>query len=102
MSSEDVVLAEPKHGRLEFVRLVQLSNNSVYRVFVMDKADVQAAREEFRAIGCPSEASYVPGLFAMEVPGEVSTILVEELLDKGAARGRWEYEVGAFRRGVSA
>jgi hypothetical protein len=34
VSSEDVVLAEPKNGRLEFVRLVQPSTNSVYRVFV--------------------------------------------------------------------
>lgn len=102
VSSEDVVLAEPKNGRLEFVRLVQPSTNSVYRVFVKDQSDVQTARDEFRALSCPSEQSYVPRLFTMEVPGDVSIIPVEVLLEKGAASGRWEYEAGVVRQDIPA
>ncbi len=45
VSSEDIVRAEPNDGRLEFVRLVEPSRNSVYRVFVCDQSDVQAARD---------------------------------------------------------
>ena len=60
VSSEDVILAEFKDGRLEFVQLVEPSTNSVYRVFVSEEPDVQAARDRFRALGCESERSYVP------------------------------------------
>lgn len=102
ISSEDIVLAEPKEGRLEFVRLVQPSTNSVYRVFVTSDSDVQAARDTFRALGCESEQSYVPTLFTMEIPGSVSIIPVEALLEEGAASGRWEYENGVLRQEIPA
>jgi Domain of unknown function (DUF4265) len=102
VSSEDVVLAEPKEGRLEFVRLVQPSTNSVYRVFVSDESDVKAARERFQELGCESEQSYVPRLFTMEIPGSVSIIPVEALLEEGAASGRWEYEAGVVRQQLPA
>ncbi len=68
VSSEDVILAKSKDGRLEFVRLVEPSTNSVYRVFVSQEPDVKAARDLFRALGCESEQSYVPRLFTMEIP----------------------------------
>jgi Domain of unknown function (DUF4265) len=102
VSSEDIVLAESKEGRLEFVRLVEPSSNSVYRVFVTEESDVQAARDRFRALGCESEKSYVPRLFTMEIPGSVSIEPVEALLEEGAASGRWEYENGVLRHQVPA
>lgn len=102
VSSEDVILAEPEDGRLKFVRLVKPSANSVYRVFVSDESDAQAARDRFRALGCESEQSYVPRLFTMEIPGSVSIEPVEALLEEGAASGRWEYENGVLRHEVPA
>lgn len=102
VSSEDVVLAEPKEGRLVFVRLVQPSTNSVYRVFVSDESDVKAARDRFQELGCESEQSYVPRLFTMEIPGSVSIVPIEALLEEGAASGRWEYEAGVVRQELPA
>ncbi len=58
ISSEDVVMAEPQEGRLQFVRLVRPSGNSVFRLYVADESDVQSARDSFRALGCESEQSY--------------------------------------------
>lgn len=90
VSSEDVVLAEWKEDRLEFVRLVEASTSSVYRVFVGDQSDEQSARDRFRELGCQSEQSYVPRLFTMEIPATVSLEPIEALLEHGAASGRWE------------
>ena len=74
----------------------------MYRVFVSNESDVKAARDRFRELGCESEQSYVPRLFAMEVPGSVSIVPLKTLLEEGAASGRWEYEVGVVRQELPA
>ena len=101
ISSEDVVMAEPQEGRLQFVRLVRPSANSVFRLYVADESDVQSARDSFRALGCESEQSYVPKLFALEIPGSTAMAPIDALLEEGAASGRWEYEEGVLRHKIA-
>lgn len=101
ISSEDVVKAEEREGQLQFLNLVRASMNSVYRLYVTDVADVQTVRDSLSALGCKSEGSYVPRLVAMEIPGKADFVAVENLLEKGAASGRWAYEVGVLRHQVA-
>ena len=97
ISSGDVVSAEGEGEALVFKELVHPSLNSVFRIYVSDVSDVQAARDSFRNLGCETELSNLPKLVAIEIPGSVAMEPVARLLAEGANRGRWEYEEGAVR-----
>jgi hypothetical protein len=97
ISSGDVVSAERDGEQMVFIRLVRPSPNSVVRLYVSDAAAVQAARDDFRALGCETELSNLPQLVAVEVPGNVSFDPVAKLLEEGQESGRWEYEDGVLR-----
>jgi hypothetical protein len=102
ISSGDVVAAEPQEGQLQFKSVVRPSANSVFRLYVTDVSDVQAARDTFRQLGCESELSNNPKLVAVEIPGAVPIEPVAALLDAGAEAGRWEYEQGVLRHPIAA
>jgi hypothetical protein len=97
ISSGDLISTEGDGEQLLFKKLVRPSSNSVIRVLVSDVATVQAARDSFRALGCESELSHVPKLFAVEIPGDVDFGPVGELLAEGDEAGRWHYEEGVLR-----
>ena len=97
VSPGDVIRVRKEDGTLIFDGVVNPSPSSVFRIFVSNRADVQAARDEFRKMGCESELSHITRLFAVEVPGTVDFGQVAELLAKGTETGRWEYEEGALR-----
>jgi hypothetical protein len=102
ISNGDIVAAEQEDGELRFKRLVRPSPNSVFRLYLSDVSDAQAARESFRKLGCESEQSHIPKLVAVEIPGSVSIAQVAALLDEGAESGRWEYEEGVLRHPIAA
>lgn len=102
VSPGDVVRVRKEDGTLIFDGVVNPSPASVFRIFVSNSADVQAARDEFREMGCESELSYITRLFAVEVPGTVDFGQVAKLLAKGTETGRWEYEEGALRHNLPA
>jgi hypothetical protein len=102
ISSGDVVLAKDDGEQLVFEELVHPSSNSVIRVYVSDSEDVQAARDGFRALGCQSELSHVPKLFAVEIPAEIDFDPVGNLLAEGDETGRWHYEEGVLRHKFTA
>jgi len=97
ISSGDVISAKDDGEKLIFENLVRPSLNSVIRVYVSDSEDVQTARDNFRALGCESELSHVPKLFAVEIPGDVNFDPVANLLAEGDEGGRWKYEEGVLR-----
>jgi hypothetical protein len=98
----DIVAAEQEEGELRFKRLVRPSGNSVFRLYLSDVSDAQAARESFRKLGCESEQSHIPKLVAVEIPATISIGPVAALLDEGAQSDRWEYEEGVLRHQVGA
>jgi hypothetical protein len=102
ISSEDLVSAESDGEQLIFKNLVRPSSNSVVRLYVSDAADVQAARDSFKALGCESELSNLPKLVAVEIPGNVKFEPVGNLLAEGAEIGRWEYQEGVLRHQVTS
>lgn len=97
VSSGDVVAVEALNDELSFLKVVRASGNSVVRIYVLDIEDVQASRDEFRGLGCESELSDVPKLFALEVPASSEFAPVAQLIDAGVNQRRWEYEVGVMR-----
>ncbi|MGC2658680.1 MAG: DUF4265 domain-containing protein [Bryobacteraceae bacterium] len=101
ISSGDVISAEEKRDQLWFKNLIVPSSNSVFRLYISDIADVQVARDEFRALGCETELSNLPKLVAVEVPDKVNFEPVGNLLRLGADRGRWEYEEGVLRHEIA-
>ena len=101
ISSGDVVSAEEDCGQLLFKKLVRPSTNSVFRLYLSDASDMQAARDQFRGLGCETELSNLPRLVAVEIPDEVDFEPVGSLFQQGAAGGRWEYEEGVLRHKIA-
>jgi hypothetical protein len=102
ISSGDIVEVVLDGTELRFKKLVCPSTNSVFRIYLSDASDVQAARECLRNLGCESEQSHIPKLVAFEIPGTVSIAPVAALLDEGLESGRWEYEEGVLRHSIEA
>ena len=101
ISSGDLVLAEEKEGVLHFKRLVKPSGNSVFRLYLAEPTQVQAARDEFRQLKCESELSNLPRLIAVEIPNSVDFLEVGNHLTAGSESGRWDYEEGVLRHKIS-
>lgn len=102
VSSEDVVRAKDDGNRPVFRNLEHSSGNSVIRVFVTDASEARSARDTFRDLGCASEQSYIPKLFALEIPRTVSALPIMALLEEGLRSYRWEYEIGVLRHSSSS
>ena len=101
ISSEDVVRAKYDGSRPVFEKVEHSSGNSVIRVFACDASNVQSARDSFKELGCSSEQSYVPKLFALEIPRTVSAVPIMALLEDGLRNDKWEYEIGVLRHSTT-
>jgi hypothetical protein len=66
----DVVRAEEVDGELFFVERVKDSGNSVIRMLIYDRGELDKIRAELRSFGCDSEGDGV--ILAVNVPAEVS------------------------------
>jgi hypothetical protein len=89
---DDIVSAVPEEGVFRFKEVVHPSGHSTLRVVVYDQAEVSAARELFKQLGCSTELSHLPRLFAVDVPPSVSLDTLREVLDAGKRQDRWGYE----------
>jgi hypothetical protein len=90
---EDIISAVRRDdGTLGFVKVIQPSRHSTLRVIVYEDSEVPALRHELETLGCDTELSHIPNLFAVDVPPSVSLDAVRHLLDAGNVSERWEYE----------
>ncbi len=93
----DTVLAKPdtlQPGLLRLDSIVGRSGHSVVRVIVSSADFVKLSRDRFSAIGCDTELSSFPLLFAVDIPPNVRFRAVEVLLKRGVSEGWWDYEEG--------
>src|SRR5688500_15878077 len=88
----DSVSAQREDVVFRYKEVVHPSGHSTIRVIVYDPLDVPAARELFHQLGCSTEQSHLPRLFAIDVPPSVSLERVRQLLDAGKQEERWGYE----------
>jgi len=97
VSSGDIVSVFVVEEELRFSEMVTPSQNSVIRLFVFEVEDVPSARRAFQDLGCESELSKAPRLFAIEVPEQVDFDLVWNVIEEGVDKGRWDFEIGVLR-----
>jgi len=97
VSPGDVVRVRREGGSRIFEEVVRPSRNSVFQVYLTDEKDMPAARAAFGNLGCDSELSNLPKLFAFEVPGDISFDPVAALLTEGIDSGRWDFEEASLR-----
>ncbi len=76
----------------------QRSQNSLIRVVMFEGHDPQALRSRLRDMGCASELSHLPTLFAVNVPADVPIENVRALLDDACAHNLCDYEEPILRQ----
>ncbi|MCI0358766.1 MAG: DUF4265 domain-containing protein [Planctomycetaceae bacterium] len=94
----DVVSVNRIGDELFYDSTEQPSGNSLVRVVMFGGRDPQELRSRLRAIGCSSELSHLPSLFAVNVPPSVDIGQVRALLDEGSALDQWDYEEAILRK----
>lgn len=92
VSCDDVVRASPSEGMLLFDAVAEAGGHSTIRVIAFDDEVVPGLRVEQARLGCSTELSHVPCLFAVDVPPDVSCKGVIDLLSAHAAEGIVELE----------
>lgn len=90
----DIVHAVPVDGMLEYKWVIKRSGRGTVRVIMFEEAETEKTREEFRKLGCPSELSHIPGLFAVDIPPMDDYSAVRNFLDQGFQKRQFDYEEG--------
>ena len=93
----DHVRATHRDGVLVFDEVVATGGHSTVRVIAFNEEAVPDLREQLEELGCGSEMSHVPTLFAMDVPPDVDYAGVRRFLDDLAGQGQLEYEESALQ-----
>ena len=94
----DVVSVDRIGDELFYASTEQPSANSLIRVVMIGGRDPQGLRSRLQAMGCSSELSHLPSLFAVNVPASVDIGQVRALLDEGSALDEWDYEEAILRQ----
>ncbi len=97
VSLGDHIRATHRDGVLVFDEVVATGGHSTVRVIAFNEEAVPGLREKLEELGCGSEMSHVPTLFAVDVPPDVDYAGVRRFLDDLAGQGRLEYEESALQ-----
>lgn len=93
----DRFVAKRQGQKLIFDRVSRSSGHSTIRVIVYDPSMTQAARDTLLALGCESEGSHVPHLFAVDIPPDAEYQRVIDYLAEQTRAGVLEHEEGVIR-----
>ena len=102
VSFEDEVEAEPAApGIFRYIRTIQKSPHSVYRVLFENHQDRRATEllDELFSLGCKVERGQMDGeiLVAVHIPGTTDMDAVYSIFKAGLNEGTWEFEVAEDR-----
>lgn len=86
----DVVKAQDVDGELFYLERVRESGNSVIRMLVYDRQELESIRAELRALGCDSEGDGV--VLAVNIPAAVPYAPIFRFLTEGDRAKRWGFE----------
>lgn len=86
----DVVKAQDVDGELFYLERVRESGNSVIRMLVYDRQELESIRAELRALGCDSEGDGV--VLAVNIPAAVPYAPIFRFLSEGDRAKRWGFE----------
>jgi hypothetical protein len=96
VSSGDLVAAHRDGNQLVFDRVIQPGCHSTIRVIMFDPDQKEAVRDELARLGCETEGSHLPKLFAVDVPPEVAYVDIINLLTNKASKDILDYEEAAI------
>lgn len=86
----DIVKVQQVDGELFYLERVKDSGNSVIRMLIYDRTDLDNVRAELRALGCDSEGDGI--VLAVNVPAEVPYGPIFRFLTEGDRAKRWGFE----------
>jgi len=90
VAAGDIVKVHEIDGELFFSERVKDSGNSVIRMRIYNRDELESVRAELRALGCDSEGDGF--VLAVNVPAEVSYAPIAKFLDEGDRQRRWGFE----------
>ena len=93
LASDDIVFAEydSDEEMLTYRETIEPSGNSIVLIVLMDETtDVEAIRNEFKALGCDSEGTG-KRYFTMEIPHELDYNPIKQVLMNYEREGVLEY-----------
>ncbi len=92
LSCGDGVSATIEDRQLRFQKVLTRGGHSTIRVIVYDVSLASVLRNRLAELGCQTECSHLPSLFAVDVPPRVDiSLVIKELVD-GERSDKWEYE----------
>ena len=100
VSFEDEVEAEPYGDVFKFLRVVQRSGRSTYRIILQNENTIEGPQflqrwEPFRAEGCTFESAS-PQYISVDMPPSANVAELYELLELGEEQGVWIFEEGYY------
>lgn len=97
VAAGDLVAAQYEDNQLVFKQVIQPGGHSTIRVIMYDPDQKAAIRDELTKLGCETEGSHLPNLFAVDVPPNADYTEVMKLLSANAAKDVLDYEEAAIR-----
>ncbi|MGA7538935.1 MAG: DUF4265 domain-containing protein [Steroidobacteraceae bacterium] len=97
VAAGDLVAAQRDDNQLVFERVIQPGGHSTVRVIMFDPDQKAVIRGELEQLGCETEGSHLPNLFAVDVPPEAAYTGVMKLLADKAGKDVLDYEEAAVR-----
>jgi hypothetical protein len=95
-----IATTQSPDGQKWVTGVVSSSGHSTVRVIVFRDSrgtraleeHVSELRKRFVSLGCSTELSHLPGLFAIDIPPDVPYSRILPVLEEGKVRDEWDYE----------
>ena len=97
VSSGDLVSVTSDQDQLKFGMVLKYGGHSTLRVIVFDSSQKESIRSDLAKLGCETEGSHLPDLFAVDVPPNVELASVIGYLVNKAEEDTLDYEESAVR-----
>jgi len=97
VAAGDIVAFSRDEGQLTFAGVLVPGGHSTIRVIMYQLDQKVATRDALQQLGCETEGSHLPSLFAVDVPAAASYRRVLEFLNERSSADVLEYEEGVVR-----
>ncbi|MFT3775587.1 MAG: DUF4265 domain-containing protein [Minicystis sp.] len=94
----DVIEAVTDGEVLRYTATIEHTGNSLIRVHPYEGTNPAEVRKALEDMGCATEWLAEYALIAVNVPPSVKLTAVQEILARGAAEGKWDYEEPLLRQ----
>ncbi len=100
VASGDLVAFSRDADQLTFAGVLVPGGHSTVRVIMYELGQKEATRDALKRLGCETEGSHLPSLFAIDVPPDTNYQNVVDFLTERSSADVLEYEEGAIRHSL--